>query len=124
MAKQKSILKIQTKVDNKTRQAIIRALLVDYKNSDWAVSTRVMKSLMKEHPSSDFWFFVAKRRRFRSLLSLSADKPFIFRCWLDYTKQYLLKGKVNPEIKLEQEKVDDDIIVPQKQLTLLEFIDS
>jgi hypothetical protein len=108
--------------DGKVRKAIISALLTNPKTANWPIEMKLTKTLAKECPDPDFWFFLAKSFKFQTLMSLLSQKDIIFRQMLEYTKQKDLVMKTAPEVELADKKLGEDIMIKQKKQTLMDFI--
>jgi len=108
--------------DGKVRRAIISSLLANPKACNWPLEMKMTKSLAKECPDPEFWFFLAKSFKFQTLMSLLAQKDIIFRQMLEYTKQKDLVMKTAPKVELADKKLGEDIIVQKPKQTLMDFI--
>lgn len=124
MTKRKSTKKPSHLPDGNVRKKLIGELLVDPKNAQWPIEMRMINCLLKRHNDPKFWLFVSRRHKFQSLRNLLAQEDIIIRCHLEYTKQECLDLKTAQEIKLEQKKVGEDIIVEQAKQTLFDFVNS
>jgi len=110
------------------RQLLIEALLnLDPDPSkqpklNWKLEMRHLNSLLKRDSDMEFWFFLSRRRTFPTLIALLSSDGFIFKCQLEYTKQKNLELKTSQEVKLEQNKIGEDMIITRAQKTLFDFV--
>jgi len=108
--------------DGKTRTAIICSLLHNPKNCRWGLEMKMLNRLLAEYNEPDFWFFFAKTHKFETLIHLITQKQIIFASHLEYIKQKRLSLPTSPSVELAQEKIGEDVIIPEKQKTLADFI--
>lgn len=114
----------------KSQKQLLVELLLDLKQDsriNWGAEMKVLGFILKKIPDLDFWFHFGQKSKYASLVHLLSDlndTTLVLSEYYSYTKDINLKLKTSETPKMQQEKVGEDIIVTQKQKTLLDFINS
>jgi hypothetical protein len=111
------------------KQLLIEALL-DLKNPqkiNWPMEMRMLGTILEKIPDVDFWFHHGATNKYATLMHLLGylnNTSSIHKAFFEYTKNKKLQLPTPETHELQSNKVGEDIIVPQKPKTLLEFINS
>lgn len=107
------------------KQRLIEALLFSTSGANWMLEMRSLKLVLAKYPDVGFWFDFSKKHKYQTLFHLLGDiksTNIVHLAYHDYTKRTKLELKSPESVKLSPEKIGEDIIIPQKPKTLLDFI--
>lgn len=71
-------------ISGKVKKDLIEALLVSTKGIKWPLEMKMLNGLLKKYGNTDFWFFLAKRRKFISLVNLASQKNILLQTAIEY----------------------------------------
>ena len=110
------------------KQLLIESLLglsANPRPINWGMEMKLLNKVLKQFPETGFWFEQAKKTTYSSMtmvLMWANNTGEIHAAYNAYTKANKLELKTPAPQILQNEKVGEDIIVPQKPKTLLDFI--
>lgn len=108
------------------KQLIIESLLnLSSGKINWPLEMKMVTKILEKIPDVEFWHYFGKTNKYATLIHLLSDintTNIVSLAHFNYTKEKKLELKKPEQVKLEEEKIGEDIIVPNKPKTLLDFI--